>query len=143
MFDADQRGLGIAIFAAAPFLGPVIGPVVGGFVAETVGWRRVEGVMSIFAGVLCIFGALTIPETYVPVLLQKRAKALSRRNGKVYISILEKKQGKLKPTAAFKKALSRPWALLFLELIVLIISVYMAILYGTLYMLFGAFPIVF
>jgi len=33
--------------------------------------------------------------------------------------------------------------LLILEPIVLLISIYMAILYGTLYMLFGAFPIVF
>ena len=99
--------------------------------------------MAIFTGVLCIFGALTIPETYAPVLLQKRAKALSKRDGKVYISIMEKQQGKVEPAAAFKKALLRPWALLFLEPIVLLISIYMAILYGTLYMLFGAFPIVF
>jgi hypothetical protein len=99
--------------------------------------------MAIFTGILCIFGALTIPETYAPVLLQKRAKALSKRDGKVYISIMEKKQGKVKPAAAFKKALSRPWALLFTEPIVLLISIYMAILYGTLYMLFAAFPIVF
>jgi hypothetical protein len=99
--------------------------------------------MAIFTGVLCIFGAFTIPETYAPVLLQKRAKALSKRDGNVYISIMEKKQGKVKPAAAFKKALSRPWALLFLEPIVLLISIYMAILYGTLYMLFAAFPIVF
>ena len=61
----------------------------------------------------------------------------------MYISSLEKKQGKTTPKAAFQKALARPWALLFLEPIVLLISIYMAILYGTLYMLFGAFPIVF
>ena len=84
--------------------------------------------MAIFTGVLWLFGAITIPETYAPVLLQKRAKELSNLNGKVYISILEKKQGKVKPAAAFKKALSRPWALLFLEPIVLLISIYMAIL---------------
>jgi hypothetical protein len=99
--------------------------------------------MAIFTGVLWLLGALTIPETYAPVLLQKRAKELSKRTGQVYISIMEKSQSKVEPAAAFKKALSRPWALLFLEPIVLLISIYMAILYGTLYMLFGAFPIVF
>jgi MFS family permease len=143
MFPASQRGLGMSVFAAAPFLGPVIGPIVGGFAGETVGWRWVEGIMAIFTGVLWIFGALTIPETYAPVLLQKRAAALSKKTGKVYISMLEKKNGKTLPAEAFKKALSRPWALLFMEPIVLLISIYMAILYGTLYMLFGAFPIVF
>jgi multidrug resistance protein len=143
MFQANQRGLGMSIFAAAPFLGPAIGPIVGGFVAETVGWRWVCGVMAIFTGVLWIFGALTIPETYAPVLLSRRAKALQKRTGKFYISSIERRQGKVTPAAAFEKALSRPWKLLFLEPIVLLISIYMAILYGTLYMLFGAFPIVF
>ncbi|KAK5561923.1 MFS siderochrome iron transporter 1 [Exophiala xenobiotica] len=143
MFQANQRGLGMSIFAAAPFLGPVIGPIVGGFVGETIGWRWNEGVMACFTGVLWIFGTLTIPETYSPVILQKRAAALSKRNGKVYISVLERRQGKTTPKAAFQKSLARPWALLFLEPIVLLISIYMAIIYGTLYMCFGAFPIVY
>ena len=143
MFPANQRGLGMSVFAAAPFLGPTIGPIVGGFVGETVGWRWVEGVMAIFTGVLWVAGSLYIPETYPPVLLQKRAAALSKQTGKKYISALEKQRGKTTPAEAFKKALARPWALLFTEPIVLLISCYMAILYGTLYMLFGAFPIVF
>lgn len=143
IFPANQRGLGMSIFASAPFLGPAIGPIVGGFVSETIGWRWLEGIMAIFTGVLWIYGALVIPETYTPVILSRRAKELSKRTGKVYISIIEKRQGKITPKAAFSKALSRPWVLLFLEPIVLLISIYMAILYGTLYMLFGAFPIVF
>ncbi|KIX09346.1 uncharacterized protein Z518_00425 [Rhinocladiella mackenziei CBS 650.93] len=143
MFPSSQRGLAMSIFAAAPFLGPVIGPIVGGFVSETVGWRWVEGVMCIFTGTLWIFGTLTVPETYTPVLLARRAKELTKRTGKVYMSGIERRQGKVTPAAAFEKALARPWALLFLEPIVLLISIYMAILYGTLYMLFGAFPIVF
>jgi multidrug resistance protein len=143
MFPANQRGLGMSVFATAPFLGPAIGPIVGGFVGESVGWRWVEGVMAIFTGVLWIVGALYIPETYPPVLLEKRAAALSKQTGKKYISIFEKQRGKRTPAQAFKTALARPWALLFTEPIVLLISIYMAILYGTLYMLFGAFPIVF
>jgi hypothetical protein len=47
MFSANERGLAMTLFAAAPFMGPVLGPIVGGFVGETVGWRWVEGVMAI------------------------------------------------------------------------------------------------
>jgi len=143
MMQANQRGIGMSIFAAAPFLGPVIGPIVGGFIAETINWRWIEGVMAIFTGVLWLFGTFTIPETYSPVILKRRAAKLGKMTGKNYISILEKKQGKITPRAAFQKALTRPWALLFTEPIVLLISLYMAIIYGVLYMLFGAFPIVF
>ena len=31
MFNAKERGLAMAIFASAPFLGPALGPIPGGF----------------------------------------------------------------------------------------------------------------
>lgn len=40
-------------------------------------------------------------------------------------------------------SLTRPWILLFLEPIVLLTSVYISIVYGTLYMFFAGFPIIF
>ena len=132
----------MSVFACAPFLGPTLGPIIGGFVGETIGWRWVEGVMAIFTGLLWIVGCLLIPETYPPVLLRKRASALGKKTGKFYVSKLEVH---VKPSLkrAFKTALSRPWILLFREPIVGLLSIYMAIIYGTLYLLFGAFPIVY
>lgn len=108
------------------------------------GWRWVEGLMAIFCGVLWLLGGVLIPETYPPVLLRKRAAKLSKMNpGKVYKSRAEVEQGATTPGEAFKTALTRPWILLFREPIVFLLSIYMAIIYGTLYMLFGAFPIVY
>ncbi|ESZ96910.1 MFS multidrug transporter [Sclerotinia borealis F-4128] len=143
MFSAAQRGVAMSIFAAAPFLGPAIGPIVGGFLGETKGWRWVEGLMAIFTGVLWIIGGLTIPETYSPVILRRRANKMSSLTGKVYKSKMEVDHGSKSISAEFKTALSRPWILLFTEPIVLLLSLYMAIIYGTLYMMFGAFPIVY
>lgn len=114
---------------------------------ETIGWRWLEGIMAIFSGVLWIIGSFTIPETYAPLLLRKRAAILSKATGRVYASKLDlAPDGSRRPPnirATFQTALSRPWVLLFREPIVFITSVYMAIIYGTLYMLFAAFPIVF
>ncbi|KAM0173769.1 hypothetical protein ACHAPC_010266 [Botrytis cinerea] len=143
MFSAAHRGVAMSIFAAAPFLGPVAGPIVGGFLGETEGWRWVEGLMAIFTGVVWIIGSLTIPETYSPVILRRRANKMSSMTGKVYKSRAEVERGSKSISAEFKTALSRPWILLFTEPIVLLLSLYMAIVYGTLYMMFGAFPIVF
>ncbi|PVH72068.1 MFS general substrate transporter [Cadophora sp. DSE1049] len=143
MFPASERGLAMSIFAAAPFLGPVIGPIVGGFLGQTEGWRWVEGLMAIFTGALWIIGSLTIPETYTPVILRRRAAKLSKMTGKVYRSATEINHGTKTISQEFKTALSRPWILLFREPIVLLLSIYMAIIYGTLYMMFGAFPIVY
>ncbi|WYZ40672.1 hypothetical protein EsH8_IV_001013 [Colletotrichum jinshuiense] len=143
MFNANERGLATAIFAAAPFLGPSIGPIVGGFLGVAEGWRWIEGLMAIFTGILLIIVGLTVPETYAPVLLRRRSEKLSKLTGKVYISKYEAHQPRKTVAQQFKVALSRPWILLFKEPIVLLTSIYMAIIYGTLYMLFAAFPIVF
>ena len=132
MFPAEERGLAMSLFAAAPFMGPVLGPIVGGFVGETIGWRWVEGVMAIFTGILWIVGSLVIPETYPPVILRKRAEKLSKMTGKVYRSQGEVQQGKASFGHVFKTALLRPWILLFREPIVFLLSIYMAIIYGTL-----------
>jgi hypothetical protein len=99
--------------------------------------------MAIFTGVLWILGSLTIPETYTPVILRRRAEKLSTMTGKVYKSKMEIQHGTKTVSQEFKTALSRPWILLFREPIVLLLSIYMAIIYGTLYMMFAAFPIVF
>ncbi|OJI96872.1 hypothetical protein ASPVEDRAFT_48968 [Aspergillus versicolor CBS 583.65] len=143
MFSAKQRGVAMSMFAAAPFLGPVLGPIIGGFLGMNAGWRWVMGFLGAFSGALWIAGSLLMPETYAPVLLRRRAERLSKITGKVYRSKADIDQGKITLGEAFKTALSRPWILLFREPIVFLLSLYMAIVYGTLYMLFAAYPIVF
>lgn len=143
MFPAAQRGIAISLFAAAPFLGPTLGPVIGGFLATGAGWRWVEGFLAAFSGLLWICIILLLPETYAPVLLRRRAEKLSALTGKVYRSQLDIDRGPIPLGRTLKTALSRPWVLLFREPIVLLFSIYMSIIYGTLYMLFAAYPIVF
>lgn len=144
IFMADQRGLAITVFAVAPFLGPVLGPIIGGFLGETQGWRWVEGLMAILSGTFWIVGMVFVPETYAPVLLRRRAARLSQATGRVYRSRIDlEKGGESSARKAFRTAILRPWALLFLEPIVLLLSIYMSIVYGTLYLLFAAYPIVY
>ncbi|KAI1487791.1 major facilitator superfamily transporter [Biscogniauxia mediterranea] len=143
MFSAQERGLATAIFATAPFLGPSIGPIAGGFLGQAGGWRWIEGLMAAFTGLLWIVCSLLVPETYAPILLRKRAAKLSQITGKVYVSKLDAGKPRKTVSQEFKVALSRPWILLFREPIVALTALYMAIVYGTLYMMFAAFPIVF
>ncbi|KAL3460117.1 major facilitator superfamily domain-containing protein [Aspergillus heterothallicus] len=145
LFPPAQRGLALTIYCAAPFLGPVIGPIVGGFVSQSIGWRWVQGICVIFLGIIGILGTILIPETYGPVLLRRRAHTLTTTdtNNRIYMSVLERNTAKQPPSAVFHRALVRPWTLLFREPIVLIASLYIAIIYGTIYMFMGAMPIVF
>ena len=110
----------------------------------TRGWKWVMGLLAIFPGSLWILGSLVVPETYAPVILRRRAAKLSKITGKVYRSKLDMEGGEnMSAKQAFAKSLYRPWVLLVMEPIILALSIYMAIIYGTLYMLFAAFPIVF
>lgn len=144
MFPAEQRGLALSLFAAAPFLGPAIGPIIGGFLGMNAGWRWVEGFLAAFAGLLWLLMTLLVPETYAPVLLRRRAERLSHLTGKVYRTKLDvEHEGGRSLKRMFGTALLRPWVLLIREPIVLALSVYIAIVYGALFMMFGAFPIVY
>ncbi|EIT75808.1 synaptic vesicle transporter SVOP [Aspergillus oryzae 100-8] len=144
MFRAEQRGLALCLFAAAPFMGPVIGPVIGGFLGMNAGWKWVEGFLAALSGVLWLMMACFVPETYAPVLLRQRAKRLSQKTGMVYRSKLDvENEGSVSLKRMFATSLLRPWVLLFREPIVFMLSIYIAIIYGALFMMFAAFPIVY
>ncbi|GME33655.1 Major facilitator superfamily [Neofusicoccum parvum] len=143
LFDTRERGLAMSIFCVAPFLGPVLGPVAGAFLGETKGWRWIEGLLAIYSGACWILGTLGVPETYAPVLLRRRAAKLSKLTGRVYQTQEDVDRGSLSFSKVFRGSLLRPWVLLFREPIVLTLSIYLAIVYGILYMLFGAYPIVY
>ncbi|KAK9385316.1 major facilitator superfamily domain-containing protein [Lipomyces mesembrius] len=109
----EERGTAMAAFSAAPFLGPCIGPVVGGFIGDNVDWRWIYYVMLIFTGAVYVLVCFTIPETYAPEILKRRAKKLRKQAGDNSY------------------------------LIVFLITVYMSVIYGLLYMFFFAYPVVF
>ncbi|KAJ5420578.1 hypothetical protein N7465_003097 [Penicillium sp. CMV-2018d] len=140
-FPAVTRGLAGGLFCTAPFLGPTLGPIVGGFLGESAGWRWVEGLLAALTGILAITMFFFLPETYAPVLLRQRAARLHQITGRHYHSKLD--DTRTPPRQALMTALSRPWVLLFREPIVLLLSFYTAVIYGILYMLFAAYPIVF
>ena len=114
-----------------------LGPIIGGFIGEDLGWRWIEGFLAVFTGTLSIVYILTVPETYAPRILYNRAVALSKLHGAVYRTQMEVKQGRKKLWPTLKVSLLRPWVLVLVEPIVLIFSVYQAIIYATLYMCFG------
>ncbi|GME75770.1 unnamed protein product [Ambrosiozyma monospora] len=141
MFLASQRGVAMTVFSAAPFLGPVIGPLVGGYIGDNVGWRWIYWVMLIFSGVVYALTVVFIPETSHTIILKKRAKKLRKLTGDDrYRAIIELKTRTLGEVA--KTTLLRPMVLLS-EVIVFLITIYMSIIYGLLYMFFFAYPIVY
>lgn len=137
MWRNEERGVPMAAFSAAPFLGPAIGPLVGGFIADHLGWRWLYWIQLILAGTVYALMILTVPETYAPTILLKRAKRLRKETGDdTYVTEQELDRRPLPET--LKIFILRPFQLLFQELIVFLITLYMSVLYGLLYMFFVA-----
>jgi MFS family permease len=132
----------MAAFSAAPFIGPGVGPLVGGFLSEAGGWRWLYWIQLILSGCVWILITFTVPETYAPRLLAVRAKKLRKETGDAKF-VTEQDLDTRPFTQRLSLFLLRPFQLLFRELIVFFISLYMSVLYGLLYMFFVAYPIVY
>lgn len=101
------------------------------------GWRWLYWFQLIFAGVIYIIFCLTVPETYAPTILSRRAAKLRKETGDQ--SFKTEQELDLRPfSERLQLFLIRPFQLLFGELIVFLISIYMSVLYGLLYMFFIA-----
>ncbi|KAF2465762.1 MFS general substrate transporter [Lindgomyces ingoldianus] len=123
-----DRGVAMAIFAGATFIGPAAGPIVGGFIVQShLGWRRTEyltAIMSFFFGT-------------IDLLFKIRHET---RNWAVH-ALSDEQQVDLHSIA--QKYLIRPFAMLALEPILDLVTLYMSLIYGTLYLFFEVYPIAF
>lgn len=138
----EERGVPMAAFSAAPFIGPAIGPLIGGYLSDAAGWRWLYWIQLIFAFVVWVLITFTVPETYAPTILARRAKKLRKETGSDE-HVTEQDLDMRPFSERLTIFLIRPLQLLFGELIVFLISAYMSVLYGLLYMFFVAFPIIY
>ncbi|KAM5442358.1 Synaptic vesicle transporter SVOP [Microsporum ferrugineum] len=142
LWRSEERGVPMATFSAAPFLGPAIGPLIGGFLSDAAGWRWLYWIQLILAGVVFLLVTFTLPETYTPTLLARRAKKLQKeKNDTSYVTEADLDSRPM--GEKLRIFMIRPFQLLFMEPIVFFLSIYMSILYGLLYMFFIAYPIVY
>lgn len=118
-----------------------IGPVAGGFLAEAEGWRWIFWVLSIAAGLSLVWCFIFARETYAPVLLERKAVQLRKETGNQ--NLVSKLDLGITTKELWKRSLLRPMKLMFLSLICALMSVYLAIVYGIMYLLFTTFTFVF
>jgi len=143
MFDNRTRGIAITVFSMTVFTGPLLAPFIGGFITEShLGWRWTSYIVS-FMGFLSFFLDLFfLRETYPPTILVGKAAELRRRTLNWGIHA-KQEEIEIDVRELITKNFSRPMRLLFTEPIVTLLSVYMAFIYGLLYLFLTAYPFVF
>ena len=102
--------------------------------------RWTNWVVVIVSGIAWVVVAI-VPETYAPRLLRKRARKQRQETGDD--SWWSRYDDKQSFTELLKVNLSRPFVLTVTEPICLFWDVYIALVYGILYLCFVAYPIVF
>jgi multidrug resistance protein len=141
LWSADERGRASALYSLGPLLGPCLGPIAGGFIAEYTSWRWVFYIVIIVGTLAATFGAIFLPETYAPVLIQKKVDKLRKDTGNNMLkSKFEKDET---PTQILYRALFRPIILLATQPIIMVLTLYQSIILGTYYILIVLFTRVF
>ncbi|KAI5818282.1 major facilitator superfamily domain-containing protein [Pyronema omphalodes] len=142
IFPEEKRTLAFSV-ASAPMNGPVLGPIIGGFVYQNLGWRWNSWLVLILSGVFGLL-AVTHPETYAPVLLRRRAEKLRAETGDDrHMSRFCWKDGEGNVLELIGISLKRPVIMLFTEPMCIFWAIYVAAIYGILYLCFTAYPVVF
>ncbi|CAG8961645.1 hypothetical protein HYFRA_00006182 [Hymenoscyphus fraxineus] len=140
LFNAEQRGKAMSMYSLAPMLGPAVGPIAGGFITENTSWRWVFYATSIADAFIQVMGLFFLQETYTPVLLERKKNKLIKESGN---SDLHTEFDR--PDRTFSKTLRiaaiRPFKLLGTQIIVQVLALYMAYLYGLTYLVLSTFPV--
>ncbi|RAH85407.1 MFS multidrug transporter [Aspergillus japonicus CBS 114.51] len=143
LFNNAQRGIVMSIFCMAVFIGPFASPFVGGFIATSaLGWRWTLYLPAImvFAGFVLV--ALFLDETYAPVILVRKA-ALLRRQTRNWGIHARQDEVEVDVHELVRNNFTRPLTMLATEPILLLISLYISFIYGLIYALLGAYPVIF
>ncbi|KAL2865019.1 MFS transporter [Aspergillus lucknowensis] len=142
LFSTAQRGVVMSIFCMAVFVGPFAAPFVGGFIAMTLGWRWIMYISAIMVFLGFVLVVFWMDETYAPVILVHKAAVLRRQT---HNWCIHAKQDEVE--VAFielvRNNFTRPLRMLVTEPILLLVSLYISFVYGLMYALLGAYPVVF
>ncbi|KAI0025406.1 MFS general substrate transporter [Xylariomycetidae sp. FL0641] len=126
-----ERGPPSSLYMLSPFLGPAFGPVLGVFLVDRMGWRWTQYTLAFFSAFGLIW-VLAASETYHSIVQRRRMLQLG-----------------LEPPARepFSKTLKmfmrisllRPMHMLMTEPIVICLALYVACVFGMLFIFFGVF----
>ncbi|GES58200.1 MFS multidrug transporter [Aspergillus terreus] len=143
IYNNSTRGIAIAMFAMAVFVGPFASPFTGGFITQSyLHWRWTMYISAIMGFLGLVLLLLFYKETYPPVLLIEKAATLRRqtRNWGIHA---KQDEVELDLRELINVNFSRPFRMLFTEPIVFLVTLYMSFIYGLMYALLAAYPVVF
>jgi multidrug resistance protein len=137
----EERGKSLSFYYIFPLLGPALGPIIGGFIMRYSSWQWMFYSTSILAAAVQLYGHFAFPETYPPRIQRLRAMRLSKTGQTVNFNIYSDGQ-EMSLRKVLSQALIRPMKLLGTQVIVQILALYTAYIYGLMYLALSTFAAV-
>lgn len=153
IYSPKKRAYAMSIWGIAAVCGPVLGPLVGGFAAEfgpvgsgyfTAPWTWPIWELMWLSAFCFVFLFFLLPETSANNILVRRTKRLRKLTGnEKLICEPELMAQEMTGKDIVMMSIVRPFTLNFTEPMVFLLNLYIALIYGLLYIWFESFVIVF
>ncbi|KAF2650410.1 synaptic vesicle transporter [Lophiostoma macrostomum CBS 122681] len=139
VWSNEERGKAMGIYTLMPLLGQAVGPIVAGFIVRYSHWRWCFYSVSLGDVILQCISIFLLQETYPRLILARKAKALRKQTGDKEICTEWEMQDQTL-AKKLRTALKRPIKLIATQPIVQFVAVYMAFLYGVIYLVLSTLP---
>jgi multidrug resistance protein len=137
-YQSENLGTAAAIYSALPILAPVIGPIIGGFLAQHTTWRWIFYAVSSWDVVVQIITFFLMPESYAPLILQRKLQSLQRDGDTRGLYVTHQINHPLRDT--LRRSVVRPLRLLLTQPLIQTLAVYLGFLNGVSYIVETTFP---
>ncbi|KAM6504581.1 hypothetical protein FSOLCH5_015323 [Fusarium solani] len=143
VFHTEERGLAMGIWSLGPIFGPTFGPLAGGFIAENIGWRWDFWIVLMLGTLISTLLFIFNTETNHKVLIERKVARLKKSLGREDLRSCYQGAGTQTKRQLLTRSLLSPIRMLFCSPMVFFLSLYIAFVYGVMYLLFTTLPVVF
>jgi multidrug resistance protein len=135
LFNPQERGTAMSIYAMGPLLGPSIGPMIGAWIAGKTTWRWIFWTASIVNIPFLLAHLFRYHESYAPYLLHKKAQAIREQTADPRWHAEGQYELDQHAIKKLRKTTARTLKMLITEPIIQLMTLSMAFSYGVLYLL--------
>jgi DHA1 family multidrug resistance protein-like MFS transporter len=141
MFNPISRAVATMAYAAGVFAGPALGPIVGEFTVKNshLGWRWTAWFTMIMGATFYLLLIATVKETFAQVLLQQKAARL-RVETKNFALHTKRDEQPIHVSFLLRKYGLKPFQMIVMEPVLVVMTAYVSLVYGILYLIFFAYP---
>ncbi|KAH8681501.1 major facilitator superfamily domain-containing protein [Xylariales sp. PMI_506] len=142
LFEPISRGVALGLSSICINLGATIAPIAGAYLTAEDAWRWTAWSTMVLAGCVGVITFVLVKESSSREILKRKARRLRSETGNQALRS-KWEEGRVEFGDFIARYLTKPIRMFVTEPILVIFTVYLTLVYGTLYLSFQAFPLAF